>query len=696
MPLELAQRLPVALEQRVAFLSHTGGKATHPPRLRAVSTVAPFGSWGSPIDAGGGRAGGRAAGRAGAGGRRCGLVGRGPAGGGRARGADAAARGRRAEEVTPPGANVRTRVHEYGGGAWHLAGPDLVLFVDFADQRLYRLRLGEEPVAITPGAGERRRRCATPTSTSPPTAGPSSACARSTARAKPRTRSSRCRSTAAPSRPCSPPAATSTPSRGSAPTAATLAFTCWDHPNMPWDGTELWVAPLADPGAARASSPAAPRESIFQPEWDGEGRLHFVSDRDGWWNLYRAERRRRLEQLTAERADLGHPQWLFGGATYALLADGVDRLRALRERRSNGSALLDRRRRRGARPRPALHLVRLALALAARGGEVAFAASSPDDARPRSSSSTPPAASWRRSRAAARSRSTRPTSRPRGRSSSRPASGAVAHAFYYPPANAEFDGPAGRAAAADRPEPRRPDLARDPGARPRVPLLDQPRLRRRRRQLPRLQRLRPRLPRRPARHLGHRRHRGLHRRRPLPRRDAARSTAARLAIRGGSAGGYTTLCALVFHDDFAAGASYYGVADAETLARDTHKFESRYLDGLIGPYPERADLYRERSPIHFVERLRSPVILFQGLEDEIVPPNQAETMVGGAGAPTASPTPTSPSRASSTASAAPRPRSAASKPSSTSTAGSSASSPPTSSSRSRSTACPPLSGRRRG
>ena len=101
----------------------------------------------------------------------------------------------------------------------------------------------------------------------------------------------------------------------------------------------------------------------------------------------------------------------------------------------------------------------------------------------------------------------------------------------------------------------------------------------------------------------------------------------RLAIRGGSAGGYATLCALVFHDDFATGASYYGVADTETLAQDTHKFESRYLDGLIGPYPERADLYRERSPIHFVEQLRAPVILFQGLDDEVVPPSQAETMV---------------------------------------------------------------------
>ncbi|MGN6586198.1 MAG: prolyl oligopeptidase family serine peptidase, partial [Solirubrobacterales bacterium] len=100
----------------------------------------------------------------------------------------------------------------------------------------------------------------------------------------------------------------------------------------------------------------------------------------------------------------------------------------------------------------------------------------------------------------------------------------------------------------------------------------------------------------------------------------------RLAIRGGSAGGYATLCALTFHDAFAAGASYFGVADAGALAQDTHKFESRYLDRLIGPYPDEAELYRERSPIYYVERLRSPVILLQGLEDKVVPPNQAETM----------------------------------------------------------------------
>jgi len=100
-----------------------------------------------------------------------------------------------------------------------------------------------------------------------------------------------------------------------------------------------------------------------------------------------------------------------------------------------------------------------------------------------------------------------------------------------------------------------------------------------------------------------------------------------MAIRGGSAGGYTTLCALVFHNVFAAGASYFGVADLETLVHDTHKFESRYEQSLVGPYPEAADLYRQRSPVHFADRLSCPVILLQGLEDKVVPPSQAEVMI---------------------------------------------------------------------
>ena len=127
----------------------------------------------------------------------------------------------------------------------------------------------------------------------------------------------------------------------------------------------------------------------------------------------------------------------------------------------------------------------------------------------------------------------------------------------------------------------------------------------------------------------------------------------RLVIRGGSAGGYTTLCALAFHDVFRAGASHYGIGDLEALAKDTHKFEARYLDRLVGPYPERRDLYIARSPIHHVDKLSCPIIFFQGLEDRVVPPAQAETMVA-ALVPKVSRWPTWHSKASSTAFGGPR------------------------------------------
>jgi dipeptidyl aminopeptidase/acylaminoacyl peptidase len=112
--------------------------------------------------------------------------------------------------------------------------------------------------------------------------------------------------------------------------------------------------------------------------------------------------------------------------------------------------------------------------------------------------------------------------------------------------------------------------------------------------------------------------------------EAGKADRNRLAIRGGSAGGYTTLAALTFHSTFKAGASYYGISDIEVLARDTHKFESRYLDSLIGPYPAARDLYIARSPIHFTDRLSSALILFQGLDDKVVPPNQSEMMASAA------------------------------------------------------------------
>ncbi len=528
--------------------------------------------------------------------------------------------GGEAEDVTPAELNVRTRVHEYGGGAWTLAGDDLVLFANYADQRLYRQRLGEEPVPITPEpespAGLRYADMRlTPD-------GRTVICVREV-----HGEGEAENQIVALAIDGSKDAAVLASGRDFysfprfSPDGIRLAWTCWDHPNMPWDGTELWVAPLADPSDATLVA-GGPEESVFQPEWDREGRLHFVSDREGWWNLYRDEGEV-VVQLTDEEAELAHPQWLFGGSTYAFLADGA--IVCVRcDRGEERLFLLEP----GAERLQDLELPYTSFGfpvLASRGTTVAFAAASPAretavvlfDVRDgeleevRSASEDPVDDGY--------VSIPRPIEFPTS-------DGETAHGFYYPPTNPDFEAPEGEL----------PPLIVQSHGGPTshaTPALDREFLFWTSRGIgvvdvnyrgssgygrPYRQRLRGGWGVidtddciAAARHLA----------------AGGDADGARLAIRGGSAGGYATLCALVFHDDFATGASYYGVADAETLATDTHKFESRYLDGLIGPYPERADLYRERSPINFVEQLRVPVILFQGLEDEVVPPSQAETMV---------------------------------------------------------------------
>jgi dipeptidyl aminopeptidase/acylaminoacyl peptidase len=328
-------------------------------------------------------------------------------------------------------------------------------------------------------------------------------------------------------------------------------------------------------------------------------------------------------RLTDEEAELGHPQWLFGGSTYAFLDDGsIAFVRC--ERGEERLFALDP----GAERLRDLGLPYTSFgfpSLSARGTAVAFAAAGPasetaivvydvagDELREvRTASDQPVDPAY--------------VSAPRAIEF--PTSGGeTAHGFYYPPANPEFEGPA------DELPPLIVQSHGGPTSHA-TPALEREYLFWTSRGIGVVD-------------VNYRGSSGFGR--PYRQRlrggwgvldtddciAAARHLAAtgevdgeRLAIRGGSAGGYATLCALVFHDDFATGASYYGVADTETLATDTHKFESRYLDGLIGPYPEQKDLYYERSPIHFVERLRAPVILFQGLEDEVVPPSQAETMV---------------------------------------------------------------------
>jgi dipeptidyl aminopeptidase/acylaminoacyl peptidase len=600
-----------------------------------MPTVAPYGSWSSPFDAASVASSGRrlaaptiatdgaiwwAEGRPDEGGRV--VLMRRPPGG-------------EPETVTPTGVNVRTRVHEYGGGAWHLAAPDLVLFVDFESQRLHRQRLGEEPVAISP---------------EPDVPG---ALRYADMRLAPDGRTVVCvRERDAEPEPVNEIVSLPLDGDGSeepqvlaggrdfyaspriSADGAWLAWICWDHPNMPWDGTELWVAPMEDSGEERLIA-GGPEESIFQPEWGPDGGLHFASDRDGWWNLYRAREPGTGEvsgeygavvQLTEEEADFAHPQWLFGGATYAFLEDGAIVCVCCR----GGEERLF-----GLEPE-AWEPADLGLPftsfgypmLSARGRRVAFAAASPEqetvvaiyDAESgetevvRESGEEPvdPAyISW---------------PRPIEFETGEEGAGEVAYGFYYPPTNPEFEAPEGEL----------PPLIVESHGGPTshaTPALDLEFLYWTSRGIGVVD-------------VNYRGSTGYGREYRNKLRgtwgvvdtedcvNAALHLAAkgeadgeRLAIRGGSAGGYAVLCALTFHDAFATGASYYGVADAVTMTGDTHKFESRYLDLLIGPYPQEATRYRERSPINHVDQLRVPVILFQGLEDKIVPPNQAETMV---------------------------------------------------------------------
>ncbi len=591
--------------------------------------VAPYGSWSSPIEAAtvarAGRRLGAAAiaadgavwwaeGRPDEGGRTV-LMRRAPGG--------------EPEVVTPAGTNVRTRVHEYGGGAWCLAGAEVVVFADFADQRLYRQRLGEEPAAITPeppSPGALRYADMRPTPD-----GDGIVCVRE-------------RDTGG--EPVNEIVLLQLSGEGEPQVLAGgrdfysfprvsadgewLAWTCWDHPNMPWDGTELWIAPLADSGEERLVAGGA-EESVFQPEWGPDGRLYFASDRDGWWNLYRARQpgaelsgeEGALVQLTEEEADFAHPQWLFGGATYAFLGSGA--IVCVRCQRAEERLFLLQP---GGWEATDLGLPFTSFGypvLSARGDSVAFTAASPEGAtvvallQPESGESE-----------VVRTASDGVVD-PRYVSLPRPiefptGGGETAFGFFYPPANPDFEAPEGEL----------PPLIVESHGGPTshaTPALDTEFLYWTSRGIGVVD-------------VNYRGSSGYGREYRNKLRGtwgvvdtedcvaAARYLAEqgeadgeRLAIRGGSAGGYATLCALTFHDEFAAGASYFGVADAEALARDTHKFESRYLDRLIGPYPEQADLYKERSPINYAEQLQVPVILFQGLEDEVVPPNQAETMV---------------------------------------------------------------------
>ncbi len=526
-------------------------------------------------------------------------------------------------DVTLEGWNARTLVHEYGGGAYTVDG-DVVFFANFEDQRVYRQPPGRRPVAITPAPARPRAERYADFEVSPD--GALLYCVREVHRegAEPVNEIVRLPSDGSgePSVVAGGHDFVSYPRLS--PDGRRLVWTTWDHPQMPWDGTELWIGELDAQGGLESTTKVAggAEESIYQPAFSPDGTLHFVSDRSGWWNLYRWSDGA-PEALLPMAAEFGRPQWGFAGATYTFLddgrlvciwgSDGVDHLGIL-----DGSGLREI-------DTPYLSFGRIQAWEAGGSSRVALVAASPTRAP------AVVAIEVRGGRTQVIKRSDDSELDPEWISQPESldfpsADGRSAHAFSYAPRNPDFTAPDGERPPLIVMSHGGPTGATSSALRLAVQywtsrgfaVVDvnyggstgygrayRERLRGNWGVVDTQDCIRA------AQHLAER----------------GRVDGARMAIRGGSAGGYTTLCALTFHDVFAAGASHYGVADAEALARDTHKFESHYLDSLIGPYPAERERYRERSPIHFAERLSCPLLLLQGLEDEIVPPQQAEIMV---------------------------------------------------------------------
>lgn len=524
-------------------------------------------------------------------------------------------------DLTPAPFSARTRVHEYGGGAVTVSR-GIVYFTNFTDQVLYARAPGKAPAALTPKGGwryadgvidERRRRwigvreehAADGTVVNTLVAveldriGPGRVLAQGhDFYSSPRL----------------------------SPDGGRLAFLCWDHPNMPWVGTELWVAEIAADGTLAAPRRVAggAAESIFQPGWSPAGVLHFVSDRSSWWNLYRGDGAGNPQPLCPRASEFGQAQWSFGQSTYAFL--GANEIAC--SYREGGQARLARLAAGTGRLTPIPLAYTEFGAVRVAGGQIICRAGAPLD----------PSAIIRvnpETGAVEILRQSAPTAADPGlrRYFSAPqhlavatGAGETAYANYYAPHNPDHAAPSGECP---------PMIVKCHGGPTSsassslglgiqywtsrgIAVLD-------------------------VDYRGSTGYGRTYRDRLAGQwgvvdvedcQNAARQTArdgladpARIVISGGSAGGYTVLAALAGGDVFKGGASYYGVSDIAALARDTHKFESRYLDWLIGPYPAEAELYRQRSPLTHADRIACPVIFFQGEDDRVVPPNQTEMMV---------------------------------------------------------------------
>jgi dipeptidyl aminopeptidase/acylaminoacyl peptidase len=528
-------------------------------------------------------------------------------------------------EASPAGVNVRTRVHEYGGGEYAV-WRDRLFFIDDSDGRIHAGRIAGATAPITPAGSCYADLIASPDG-------------RWLIAIEERPRSegeSENRLVAIELVTSARPAAVEAfgeprviasghdfyASPVFAPDGERLAFLAWDHPNMPWNGTLLEVVQWAEkgPGNDPRCVAGSPSESLFQPRFASDGTLFVVSDRSGWWNLMRVGESGPIP-IHSDQVELGQPQWVFGLSRWAFLSENEILASATRD----GCDVLLQIGIESGRTREWPGDFSTIGGLEIRDGWVACIAGSPTSAAG--------LYLWRSAEESPRCvRESAPFTIPDTAISRcearefRLASGRSTHAFVYTPRSAS-----NRAAAGER----FPLLVKSHGGPTAAAssALD-----------PRIQFWTSRgFAVADVNYSGSSGYGRAYRDRLegmwgiVDVEDCVAVARAlteqgfvdgdRLAISGGSAGGYTTLCALTFHDVFAAGASHYGIGDLESLARDTHKFESRYTDWLVGPLPDERERYVARSPIHHHERLECPVIFFQGLEDRVVPPSQAEAMV---------------------------------------------------------------------
>ena len=510
--------------------------------------------------------------------------------------------------------SVRTRVHSYGGGAWWPDGADGVYACDDADGRLWRIPAEGEPQPVSPEpafAHGLRYADGRPH-------GNGTVCVRENHLVARKSGGEEANEIVRLSGDGSGEpeiVATGADFYGwprPSPDGRRLAWVQWNHPNMPWDQTELWVD-----GQCAVSGIG----SVVEPQWGPDGHLYVVSDHKGWWNLYQLDGAD-LVPVFKLHAETHRPAWVFDDPSYAVCDDNTVGVAAMRGSLAELWAIPPD----GSEPRM-LDLPWTSYASVRAAGPHAICAivASPTE-QPTAVRIDVADGSYEVIRPPARA-----AVDPGYLSNPRPISfpttgGAEAHGLYYPPAH-----PTAKAPNGEKP----PLLVLGHGgptgaARSQLQLgiqywtsrgiavVD--------------------VNYRGSTGYGTAYREALQGLWGVSDVDdcvaAARHLVQtgevdgdRLIIRGSSAGGYTTLCALAFHKVFAAGASRYGIADLAALATDTHKFEARYMDSLVGLYPEEAEVYEARSPIHFVDDFDAPMIVLQGSEDVVVPPNQAEMIV---------------------------------------------------------------------